>query len=156
MMAISGSRFIVLGKGKFKKVCLETKIQFNGEVLMNTIIITNNEASFYIEKIYDLMGDSLKQEYEILPQTVNFNFDPDLIVSAPEAIYAMILIIKLGYDVIKKKIKDKSDTGLCDITSIEVDNTQNIYNIKTNLNNVKIKIKHTDNCTELSVQEIHE
>lgn len=123
---------------------------------MNTIIITNSEASFYIDKIYALMDDSLKQEYEILPQTVNFNFDPNLIIAAPEAIYAMILITKLGYDVIKKKIKDKSEPGLCDITSIEVDNNQNIYNIKTSSNNVKIKIKHTGNCTELSVQEMHE
>ena len=123
---------------------------------MNTIIITNSEAAFYIDKIYALMDDSLKQEYEILPQTVNFNFDPNLIVAAPEAIYAIIQIIKLGYDAIKKKIKDKSDPGFCNITSIEVDNNQNIYNIKTNLNNVKIEIKHTDNATELSVQEIHE
>lgn len=123
---------------------------------MNTIIITNSEASFYIDQIYDLMDDSLKQEYEILPQTVNFNFDPNLIIAAPEAIYAMILIIKLGYDVIKKRLKDKSDASLSNITSIEVDNNQNTYNIKTNSNNVKVKIKHTDNYTELSVQEIHE
>lgn len=123
---------------------------------MNTIIITNSEASFYIDQVYDLMDDSLKQEYEILPQTVNFNFDPNLIIAAPEAIYAMILIIKLGYDVIKKILKDKSDASLSNITSIEVDNNQNTYNIKTNSNNVKIKIKHMDNYTELSVQEIHE
>lgn len=123
---------------------------------MNTIIITNSEASFYIDQVYDLMDDSLKQEYEILPQTVNFNFDPNLIIAAPEAIYAMILIIKLGYDVIKKRLKDKSDASLSNITSIEVDNNQNTYNIKTNSNNVKIKIKHMDNYTELSVQEIHE
>ena len=61
---------------------------------MTTIIITNSEASFYIDDIYDLMDTLLRQEYEILPQTVNFNFDPTLIVAAPEAIYAVILIIK--------------------------------------------------------------
>lgn len=52
---------------------------------MTTIIITNSEASFYIDDIYDLMDTLLRQEYEILPQTVNFNFDPTLIVAAPKA-----------------------------------------------------------------------
>lgn len=123
---------------------------------MTTIIITNSEASFYIDDIYDLMDTLLKQEYEILPQTVNFNFDPTLIVAAPEAIYAVILIIKYGYDVIKKRLKEKSDVNLSNITSIEVDKNTDGYNIKTNSNNVKIKIKEVDNYTELTVQEIHD
>lgn len=123
---------------------------------MTTIIITNSEASFYIDDIYDLMDTLLRQEYEILPQTVNFNFDPTLIVAAPEAIYAVILIIKYGYDVIKKRLKEKSDVNLSNITSIEVDKNTDGYNIKTNSNNVKIKIKEVDNYTELTVQEIHD
>lgn len=123
---------------------------------MNTIIITNNEATFYIDKVYDIMDDSLKQEYELLPQSVNFNFDPILILAAPEAIYAVILILKLGYDVVKNKLKNQNDPNLSNIISVEFNNEQNTYNIKTTSDNINIQIKQKDNLTELSIKEINE
>lgn len=126
------------------------------EDYMNTIIITNNEAAFYIDKVYDIMDDSLKQEYELLPQRVNFNFDPILILAAPEAIYAVILILKLGYDVVKNKLKNQNDPNLSNITSVEFNNEQNTYNIKTTSDNINIQIKQKDNLTELSIKEINE
>lgn len=122
---------------------------------MNTIIITNPEASFYIENIKDLMENSLKEEYELLPQTINFHFDPALIIAAPEAIYAIILIMKYGYDTIKSQLKKKALNNVTNINLIQIDDAQQTYKIETSANNVCIKINHKDNYTELSVKELN-
>ncbi len=123
---------------------------------MQTIIITNTEAAFYIDKVYNLMDDSVKQEYELLPQNINFNFDPALIIAAPEAIYAVILIIKYGYDTLKKKFENRKLNNLSNITSIEVNEKDSIYKIETTTNKISIKINHKDNFTELSIKEENE
>ena len=118
---------------------------------MNTFILTNTEAAFYIEEINNLMDDSLKKEYEFLPQHINFNFDPALIIAAPEAIYATLLIIKFGYDTIRNQLKKGDLKNIPNIISVQIIEDKNTYRVETTSNNINIKLEHKNNITELGI-----
>lgn len=122
---------------------------------MNTFILTNTEAAFYVEEINNLMEDSIKNEFEFLPQHVNFNFDPALIFAAPEAVYAVILIIKFGYDTISNQLKKRELKNIPNIISVQITDNQKIYRVETTSNSINIKLEQKNNTTELAIEEVN-
>lgn len=122
---------------------------------MHTFILTNTEAAFYVEEINNLMEDSIKNEFEFLPQHVNFNFDPALIFAAPEAVYAVILIIKFGYDTISNQLKKRELKNIPNIISVQITDNQKIYRVETTSNSINIKLEQKNNTTELAIEEVN-
>lgn len=121
---------------------------------MDTIIITNTEASYYIEKVNNLLDDSLKEKYEILPQSINFNFDLKEIIGIPEALYATLLIIEYGYEKVRAIVASKRSKKLANVLSIEIGNEdKEVYNIKTNSNKLSVKINKEKEFIELTFEE---
>ncbi|MBU3176297.1 hypothetical protein KPL47_07925 [Clostridium estertheticum] len=126
---------------------------------MKTIILENKESQYYIEKVEDLLAKvDLQDEYEILPEYVEFHFaDPMLIMGGVQAIAAGIVIIDYGYKAFKTLLKtNEKRNGLDKIRNIKKSNeSPNNYVVDVDGNNIEISLQNSESAVKISIQNFY-